>query len=65
MNLPTKIACRDSAITEPVVLVAAAAAIVPNERDDLAGMLDGCRQYLLMIANEVIGPELQAKFGRL
>ena len=26
-------------------------------------MLDGCRQYLLMIANEVIGPELQAKLG--
>jgi hypothetical protein len=25
--------------------------------------LDGCRQYLLLIANEMIGPELQAKFG--
>lgn len=25
--------------------------------------LEGCRQYLLMIANEVIGPELRAKLG--
>jgi RNA polymerase sigma-70 factor (ECF subfamily) len=63
VNLPTKIAYANSTITEPVVLGAAAAAIVPHERDDLGGMLDGCRQYLLMIANEVIGPELQAKFG--
>ena len=31
--------------------------------DDPGRMLDGCRQYLLMIANEVIGPELQAKVG--
>ena len=31
--------------------------------DDDDRMLDGCRQYLLMIANEVIGPELQAKLG--
>jgi len=29
--------------------------------DDLGRMLDGYRRYLLMIANEVIGPELQAK----
>jgi RNA polymerase sigma-70 factor (ECF subfamily) len=39
-----------------------------NERDegareDAGRLLEGCRQYLLMIANEVIGPELQAKFG--
>ena len=26
-------------------------------------MLEGCRQYLLMIAKDVIGPELQAKLG--
>ena len=26
-------------------------------------MLERCRQYLLMIANEVIGPELRAKLG--
>ena len=31
--------------------------------DDPGRLLDGCRQYLLMIANEVIGPELQAKVG--
>jgi RNA polymerase sigma-70 factor (ECF subfamily) len=34
-----------------------------SEIDDDDRMLDGCRQYLLMIANEVIGPELQAKLG--
>jgi RNA polymerase sigma-70 factor (ECF subfamily) len=32
-----------------------------SENDDHGRMLDGYRQYLLMIANEVIGPELQAK----
>src|ERR1700678_474199 len=31
--------------------------------DDPGQMLNGCRQYLLMIANEVIGPDLQAKLG--
>jgi RNA polymerase sigma-70 factor (ECF subfamily) len=30
---------------------------------DAAQMLDGCRQYLLMIANTEIGPDLQAKVG--
>jgi RNA polymerase sigma-70 factor (ECF subfamily) len=30
---------------------------------DPAWLLDGCRQYLLMIANDVIGPDLQAKLG--
>ena len=34
-----------------------------SEIDDPRRALDGCRQYLLMIANEVIGPELQAKIG--
>ncbi len=63
MKLPTKIAYCAPQNTEPNVLVAAAAGISPDERHDPAGMLDGCRQYLLMIANEVIGPELQAKFG--
>jgi len=32
-------------------------------REDAGRLLEGCRQYLLMIANEVIGPELQAKLG--
>ncbi len=34
----------------------------PND-EDAGRLLDGCRQYLLIIANEVIGPELQAKLG--
>ena len=34
-----------------------------NARQDAGRLLEGCRQYLLMIANEVIGPELRAKFG--
>jgi RNA polymerase sigma-70 factor, ECF subfamily len=64
VNLPTKTTCRDLANTEPIIFVAAAtAAIAADQRDDLAGILAGCRQYLLMIANEVIGPELQAKLG--
>jgi RNA polymerase sigma-70 factor (ECF subfamily) len=32
-------------------------------REDAGRLLEGCRQYLLIIANEVIGPELQAKLG--
>jgi RNA polymerase sigma-70 factor (ECF subfamily) len=63
VNVATKIACRDSANTEPIVLVPTAVVMGCNERDDPGRMLAGCRQYLLMIANEVIGPELQAKFG--
>jgi len=31
--------------------------------EDAGRLLDGCRQYLLVIANEVIGPELQGKLG--
>ena len=31
--------------------------------EDAGRLLDGCRQYLLIIANEVIGPELHAKLG--
>ena len=31
--------------------------------EDAGQLLEGCRQYLLMIANEVIGTELQAKLG--
>jgi RNA polymerase sigma-70 factor, ECF subfamily len=29
--------------------------------DDAGALLDGCRQYLLMIANEVVGMDLRAK----
>jgi RNA polymerase sigma-70 factor (ECF subfamily) len=64
VNLSTKNACRDLANTEPIIFVApVAAAVAAGELDDPAGMLAGCRQYLLMIANEVIGPELRAKLG--
>ena len=31
--------------------------------EDPGRMLEGCRQYLLMIANDVIRPELRAKLG--
>jgi RNA polymerase sigma-70 factor (ECF subfamily) len=31
--------------------------------EDAGGMFEGCRQYLLMVANEVIGPALRAKLG--
>jgi RNA polymerase sigma-70 factor, ECF subfamily len=64
VNLSTKNACRDLANTEPIIFVAPAVAdVAADARDDPAGMLAGCRQYLLMIANEVIGPELRAKLG--
>ena len=64
VNLPTKNACSDLANTEPIIFVAPAVAdVAADARDDPAGMLAGCRQYLLMIANEVIGPELRAKLG--
>jgi RNA polymerase sigma-70 factor, ECF subfamily len=62
VNPSAKIARHDSASTEPI-MVPATAVIGPDERGDPAGMLNGCRQYLLMVANEVIGPELRAKCG--
>jgi RNA polymerase sigma-70 factor, ECF subfamily len=34
-----------------------------QEALDAGQMLEGCRQYLLMIANDVLGPELQGKLG--
>ncbi len=49
--------------TEPLGLIPEADSGIPSAVDDPDRMLDGCRQYLLMIANEVIGPELQAKLG--
>ena len=60
MNRSTKVARHDSTSTEPI-MVPLTAGIGPDERDDPATMLNGCRQYLLMVANEVIGPELRAK----
>jgi RNA polymerase sigma-70 factor, ECF subfamily len=38
--------------------------MVPAANEDDAGkLLDGFRRYLLLIANDVIGPELQTKLG--
>jgi RNA polymerase sigma-70 factor, ECF subfamily len=48
---------------EPLGLNPASDSGLSSAIDDPARMLDGCRQYLLMIANEVVGPELQAKLG--
>jgi len=35
----------------------------PREDEEPGRLMDGLRQYLLMMANQVIGPELQAKLG--
>jgi DNA-directed RNA polymerase specialized sigma24 family protein len=48
---------------EPPGVKAAVDAGIPSGIDDRGRLLDGYRQYLLMIANGVIGPELQAKLG--
>ena len=50
-------------VIEPLESIAAADAVHRSEIDDSARLLDGCRQYLLMIANQVIGPEIRAKVG--
>jgi RNA polymerase sigma-70 factor (ECF subfamily) len=55
-------ACPDPARLEPIVLTAEPA-LGGGGSGDPAWLLDGCRQYLLMIANDVIGPELRAKLG--
>ncbi len=49
--------------TQPLGLTSASDTGVSSEIDTPHPALDGCRQYLLLIANEMIGPELQAKFG--
>ncbi len=36
---------------------------LPRGDDDPGRLMEGLRQYLLMMANQVIGPELQAKLG--
>jgi RNA polymerase sigma-70 factor, ECF subfamily len=46
---------------EPLGLIATPDTGPTCEIDDPGRALDGCRQYLLMIANEVIGPELRTK----
>ncbi len=41
----------------------ASATLNPGEDGDHGQLMEGLRQYLLMMANQVIGPELQAKVG--
>lgn len=59
----TNSAGEDRAIDDPSIVISERASGDPALSDDRGRMLDGCRQYLLMIANEVIGPELRAKLG--
>jgi len=54
---------RDEAdVSEPIGLSCDADG-VNSASEDAGQLLEGCRQYLLMIANEVIGTQLQAKLG--
>jgi RNA polymerase sigma-70 factor, ECF subfamily len=54
---------RDEADASEPTGLSAEADGVDSAREDAGRRLEGCRQYLLMIANEVIGTELQAKLG--
>jgi RNA polymerase sigma-70 factor, ECF subfamily len=63
VELLTNSDCPDSARDEPTVVISGSALESLNLSDESGRMLERCRQYLLMIANEVIGPELQAKLG--
>jgi RNA polymerase sigma-70 factor (ECF subfamily) len=63
VKLLIKSLCQDCERDAPIVVSSASGLGSSNANDDNGRMLDGCRQYLLMIANEVIGPELQAKLG--
>jgi RNA polymerase sigma-70 factor, ECF subfamily len=55
--------CDDPVSTNAAPLVTAAGIGDTRDDDDPDGLLSGCRQYLLMIASEAIGPELRAKVG--
>ncbi len=63
MDVSTNANCPDETGGEPIGVIATADTDRFSGTDDSGLLLDGCRQYLLMIANEVIGPELQAKLG--
>jgi RNA polymerase sigma-70 factor, ECF subfamily len=63
VELLTNTDCPDSASDEPTVVISGPTFDSLNLSDDPGRMLERRRQYLLMIANEVIGPELQAKLG--
>jgi RNA polymerase sigma-70 factor, ECF subfamily len=53
----------DGGGADPFILIPTADTGREHGVADRGGLLEGCRQYLLLIANQVIGPELQAKFG--
>jgi RNA polymerase sigma-70 factor (ECF subfamily) len=56
--------CDDAARAEAPDRIPGPGDIPPAREIEEAGRrLQGCRQYLLMMANEVIGPELRAKLG--
>ncbi len=59
----TKLDCLGEISLEPLRPSQVADPGISSEIDDPHRALDGCRQYLLMIANAAIGPELQAKLG--
>jgi hypothetical protein len=51
-------ACQGSASDEPTVVISGPTSDSLNLSDNAVRLLEGCRQYRLLIANEVIGPEL-------
>jgi RNA polymerase sigma-70 factor, ECF subfamily len=63
VELVVKNACQGSASDEATVVISGPTSGSLNLSDNTGRLLEGCRQYLLLIANEVIGPELQAKLG--
>ncbi len=63
MELATNADCNGLPIDQAGIIISRSVAAGVEPSANLVGMLEGCRQYLLMVANEVIGPNLQAKFG--
>jgi RNA polymerase sigma-70 factor, ECF subfamily len=55
--------CDGPVSTDAVPLPPAAVSGDTRDYDDPDGLLSGCRQYLLIIAGEAIGPDLRAKVG--
>ena len=63
MEVLTEANPTSATVIEPLGSIATADAEPSSDLDDSGRLLDGCRQYLLMIANQVIGPEIRAKVG--
>jgi RNA polymerase sigma-70 factor, ECF subfamily len=53
----------DAGLIKPTGPISGAVVGPAREIEEPGRLLEGCQQYLLMIANDVIGPELQAKLG--